>query len=265
MEEMNNQEEYELVRERIKTRPINRKKLFRRTVITAAMAVIFGVLACITFLVLEPVFSNMLTPEEEPVPDEIRIPLDEEETSPEDFILEDEEEPRTQIIYQETERTTTSIEDYQNLYNELYDLAKTCQKSLVTVTGVSQAVDWFNVQFWNQEGERAAQYLKKGSSVLCEGRVQIRDYTAKDGSKGKAIDVVGDHWEFAGSSGGEGQSAGVQGAVAAPQQVNQQYAPAPQQQAAPQMQAPPMQAAPQMQGMPPQSQPMPQADDEIPF
>lgn len=151
MEEMNNQEEYELVRERIKTRPINRKKLFRRTVITAAMAVIFGVLACITFLVLEPVFSNMLTPEEEPVPDEIRIPLDEEETSPEDFILEDEEEPRTQIIYQETERTTTSIEDYQNLYNELYDLAKTCQKSLVTVTGVSQDVDWFNNSYESED------------------------------------------------------------------------------------------------------------------
>ena len=79
MEEINNQEEYELIRERIKTRPINRKKLIRRTVITAAMAVIFGVLACITFLVLEPVFSNMLTPEEEPVASEVKIPIDEEE------------------------------------------------------------------------------------------------------------------------------------------------------------------------------------------
>ena len=111
MEEINNQEEYELIRERIKTRPINRKKLIRRTVITAAMAVIFGVLACITFLVLEPVFSNMLTPEEEPVASEVKIPIDEEEILPEDMILEDEEETRTQIIYQEKERTTTVLED----------------------------------------------------------------------------------------------------------------------------------------------------------
>ena len=151
MEEINNQEEYELIRERIKTRPINRKKLIRRTVITAAMAVIFGVLACITFLVLEPVFSNMLTPEEEPVASEVKIPIDEEEILPEDMILEDEEETRTQIIYQEKERTTTVLEDYNALYDEIYNLSKNCQKSVVKVAGVSQDVDWFNVAYESKE------------------------------------------------------------------------------------------------------------------
>lgn len=151
MEEINNQEEYELIRERIKTRPINRKKLIRRTVITAAMAVIFGVLACITFLVLEPVFSNMLTPEEEPVANEVKIPIEEEEILPEDMILEDEEETRTQIIYQEKERTTTVLEDYNALYDEIYNLSKNCQKSVVKVAGVSQDVDWFNVAYESKE------------------------------------------------------------------------------------------------------------------
>ena len=151
MEEINNQEEYELIRERIKTRPINRKKLIRRTVITAAMAVIFGVLACITFLVLEPVFSNMLTPEEEAVASEVKIPIDEEEILPEDMILEDEEETRTQIIYQEKERTTTVLEDYNALYDEIYNLSKNCQKSVVKVAGVSQDVDWFNVAYESKE------------------------------------------------------------------------------------------------------------------
>ena len=109
MEETNNQqkEEYEIIRERIKTRPINRKKLFRRTVITAAMAVIFGVLACITFLVLEPIFSNLLTPEEEPSPEVVEIPLDKEEVLPQDMILEDEEPvTQTQIIVHETGEKT---------------------------------------------------------------------------------------------------------------------------------------------------------------
>jgi len=151
MEEMNNQEEYELIRERIKTRPINRKKLFRRTVITAAMAVIFGVLACITFLVLEPVFSNMLTPEEEPVANEVKIPIDEDETLPKDMILEEEEETKTQIIFQEKERTTTMLEDYISTYDEMYDLSRKCQKSVVTVAGVSQDVDWFNDSYESQK------------------------------------------------------------------------------------------------------------------
>ena len=151
MEEINNQEEYELIRERIKTRPINRKKLIRRTVITAAMAVIFGVLACITFIVLEPVFSNMLTPEEEPVASEVKIPIDEEEILPEDMILEDEEETTTQIIYQEKERTTTVLEDYNELYEEIYNLSKVCQKSVVKVAGVNQDVDWFNDAYESKE------------------------------------------------------------------------------------------------------------------
>ena len=151
MEEINNQEEYELIRERIKTRPINRRKLFRRTVITAAMAVIFGVLACITFLVLEPVFSNMLTPEEEPVPNEVKIPIYDDEILPEDMILEDDSEPATQIIYQEMERTTTVLEDYNSLYDEIYNLSKVCQKSIVEVAGVNQDVDWFNDSYESQK------------------------------------------------------------------------------------------------------------------
>ena len=56
----------EFIIEKMKERPVNKKKLLRRTVITAAMAVIFGLIACFTFLVLEPVFSNWLYPEKEP-------------------------------------------------------------------------------------------------------------------------------------------------------------------------------------------------------
>ena len=56
----------DFMKETIKQRPLNRKKLVRRTIITAAMAVIFGLVACVTFLLLEPVISNKLYPEEEP-------------------------------------------------------------------------------------------------------------------------------------------------------------------------------------------------------
>lgn len=150
MEEMNNKEEYELIRERIKTRPINRKKLFRRTVITAAMAVIFGVLACITFIVLEPVFSNMLTPEETPVPNEVEIPLDEDEMLPTDMIVEDKTEQQTQIIIKETDKSTVGLSDYTAVYDEIYALSRVCQKSIVTVAGVNKDVDWFNNSYESQ-------------------------------------------------------------------------------------------------------------------
>lgn len=83
-EEQNGQNSF-LV-EKIKERPINRKKLLRRTLITASMAVIFGLIACFTFLVLEPVISNWLYPEEEP--QIIVFPEDQEEMSPEDMLAE---------------------------------------------------------------------------------------------------------------------------------------------------------------------------------
>lgn len=150
MEDTNKNEEYELIRERIKTRPINRKKLFRRTVITAAMAVIFGVLACITFLVLEPVFSEMLSDKDKPVPDEITIPLDEEEILPGDLILEDKVEPQTQIIIKETGSEITGLETYMNTYNEIYGMYRNCQKSIVTVAGVNKDVDLFNNSYRSQ-------------------------------------------------------------------------------------------------------------------
>ena len=48
--------DYDFIREQIKERPVNRKKIFRRMLFTAGMAVLFATIACITFLLLEPVF-----------------------------------------------------------------------------------------------------------------------------------------------------------------------------------------------------------------
>lgn len=82
--EQNHQNDFMI--EKIKTRPINRRKLIRRTIITAVMAVLFGTVACATFLILEPVISNQLYPEEEPDP--IVFPEDLDEMSPEDMLAE---------------------------------------------------------------------------------------------------------------------------------------------------------------------------------
>ena len=71
--------------EKIKARPVNKKKLLRRMLLTAAMAVIFGLVACLTFLLLEPVLSNWLYPEEEP--QAVTFPEDQEEMLPEDMLL----------------------------------------------------------------------------------------------------------------------------------------------------------------------------------
>ncbi len=143
MEDFEQNQDFEYIKEKVKERPINRKKLMHRMIITASMAVIFGGLACITFLVLEPVFSNILHPKEEPK--QIEIPEDTDEMLPEDMLIDDEvtvtPTPQNSNSEDEDEQELAS---YQQLYREIYALANTTSQSMVTVTGVSQDVDWFN-------------------------------------------------------------------------------------------------------------------------
>ena len=87
MEENQSNQDIEFIKEKVKERPLNKKKLIKRTLLTASMAVIFGLIACLTFLVLEPVFTNLLYPEEEPGPVQLREEDIEDEMLPEDMIL----------------------------------------------------------------------------------------------------------------------------------------------------------------------------------
>ena len=144
MEDFEQNQNYEMIKERMKERPINRKKLMRRTMITVSMAVIFGVFACITFLVLEPVISNLLYPE--PAPEVIELPKEEDEILPEDMLITEEEpvqEVKPTIIHKDSD----VMEDYVATYQKLYEVTNNFRKSMVTVTGVSQDIDWFNNEY----------------------------------------------------------------------------------------------------------------------
>ena len=79
------------MKEQIKQRPINRRRLLRRTLTTGFLTVLFGAVACFVFLFLEPYFSNMLNPvpPAEPItfPEETAF----EEMSPEEMLADDEQ------------------------------------------------------------------------------------------------------------------------------------------------------------------------------
>ena len=73
MEENRSKQEQEplvdtgFMQEKIKARPVNHRKILRRTLGTAGLAVLFGGVACLVFLVMEPVFSRLLYPDENKV------------------------------------------------------------------------------------------------------------------------------------------------------------------------------------------------------
>lgn len=69
--------------------------------------------------------------------------------------------------------------------------------------GVKQeSVDYHNVVVFGRQAETAAQYLKKGSGVFVEGRMQTRSWDATDGTKKYRTEVVADRVQFGPKTGG---------------------------------------------------------------
>ncbi|MDE6921620.1 MAG: PDZ domain-containing protein [Lachnospiraceae bacterium] len=99
--------DFEFLQEKIKERPINKRKLLKRTLITASMAVLFGLLACLSFLLLEPVLNNWLYPEEEP--EVVTFPQEQNEMLPEDMLTEGTTAGETQEDGDETAAENSSV------------------------------------------------------------------------------------------------------------------------------------------------------------
>ena len=195
--------DFDFLQEKIKERPINKKKLLKKTIITAMMAVLFGLLACLSFLLLEPVLNNWLYPEE--APEVVTFPPEQEEMLPEDMLTEggstqpsqtvseSEEVQSTQQPSQEDSPTqTTSVSDinnmpesgtheaesmlgdetqeltlkpYQTQYEELYQTYKDISSSMVTVTAVHSDVDWYN-NTYQSEGTTAGVIIANNNREL---------------------------------------------------------------------------------------------------
>ena len=142
----------EFMQEEIKKRPLNRKKMFKRMSWIAVLAAIFGAVACLFFLLLEPVFNRLLYPDETAVvgvtfPEETAT----EEITPEE-IRENEEEKaateeqdriRKEVEAVLNERDSTG-ESAQHVFDDLKVIADDAQPFLADVTGITSDTDWFN-------------------------------------------------------------------------------------------------------------------------
>ena len=93
--------------------------------------------------------------------------------------------------------------------------AAVCSFSLATnrvwkdKAGVKQeSVDYHNIVLFAKLADLAAQYLKKGSSVMIEGRMQTRTWDDKDGKKNYRTEIIGDNMQFGPRSAGTPASDG---------------------------------------------------------
>ena len=80
-----------------------------------------------------------------------------------------------------------------------------------------ERTEWHNISMFGRLAEIAGQYLKKGSKVYIEGRIQSRKYTGKDGIERTAYDIVASEMKML-----DGRNSG-----SSPYEGGDQYAAAP--------------------------------------
>jgi len=76
--------------------------------------------------------------------------------------------------------------------------------------------EWHKIVVWGKQAEIAQQYLKKGSLVFIEGRIQSREWQDKEGQKRTSFEIVANNFRMLGGRGdgmaaSAGASAGASG------------------------------------------------------
>ena len=71
----------------------------------------------------------------------------------------------------------------------------------------TEHTEWFNIVMWRNLAEIAEKYVRKGSLLYIEGKIQTRSYDDKDGIKRYTIDIVADTMQFVGAKPEGGQTA----------------------------------------------------------
>ena len=87
--------------------------------------------------------------------------------------------------------------------------------------GGERATDFIDIVAWRSTAEFVSKYFTKGRMAVVEGRLQIRDWTDRDGGKRRSAEVVADNVYFGDSKrDGEGSTGGYSRASAAPGPVD---------------------------------------------
>ena len=96
--------------------------------------------------------------------------------------------------------------------------------------GAEKQTDFIDCVAWRQTAEFVSKYFSKGSMAVVSGRLQLRDWTDRDGGKRRSAEVVADNVYFGESrrrDGEGGDSRGSSNSYEAPKRTGSAPAAAP--------------------------------------
>lgn len=73
----------------------------------------------------------------------------------------------------------------------------------------SRDTDFISIVAWKGTGEMLAKYFEKGQMILLSGRLQLRDWTDKEGNKRRTAEIVADSIHFCGAKREDGAPAQI--------------------------------------------------------
>lgn len=79
-----------------------------------------------------------------------------------------------------------------------------------------ERTEWHNITMYRRLAEIAGQYLRKGSQVYLEGRIQSRKYQGKDGIERTAYEIIANEMKMLGGGNGEQQAQSAQAETPTP-------------------------------------------------
>ena len=153
MDDNNQNQEFSFIKEKIKNKPINKRRMFLRMLWVILCGALFGLAACLVFVVLKPRLEGWM----KPGPGTVTLPKDDE---PEP---EPEPDADSAPVYVERDMEPS---DYQVLLNKLYAIGKKANRSVVTVTGVTSSMDWFDSAYEKENQASGIIIANNGQELL---------------------------------------------------------------------------------------------------
>lgn len=68
-----------------------------------------------------------------------------------------------------------------------------------------EEVTYIGVEVWGKQAENCQEFLRKGSGVLINGRLKLKEWTAQDGQKRSMLEVVAERVQFMSKPSGQSQ------------------------------------------------------------
>ena len=65
-----------------------------------------------------------------------------------------------------------------------------CDRDIVDKSTNERGVDFINVTTWRSTADLVGKYFTKGRMIVVEGRIQVQNYTDKDGNKRTVTEIV---------------------------------------------------------------------------